>query len=114
MQKDIVCNVMLACITLVDFFMTVIFKTRFSRIVEKTMLSLNFRHSFTVHLVSHQSGTQGVRDISSTFKTKLISKWMLKARSERVTPLFRALKTRFPSGLTYHELRNLTLSRWPM
>lgn len=44
---------MLACITLVDFFMTVFFKTRFSRIAEKTVLSLNFRHSFTVRLVSH-------------------------------------------------------------
>lgn len=88
MQKAIICNVMLACITLVDFFMTVFFKTRFSRIAEKTVLSLNFRHSFTVRLVSHQSGTHGVREISSTFKTKLNIKVDVEARSERVTPLF--------------------------
>lgn len=106
-QKAIICNVMLACITLVDFFMTVFFKTRFSRIAEKTVLSLNFRHSFTVRLVSHQSGTHGVREISSTFKTKLTSKWMLKHAAKELLPF--SLKTRFPSGLTYHKLRNLTL-----
>ena len=69
---------MLAYITLIDFFMIVFFKTRFSRIAEKTVLSLNFRHSFAIHLVSHQSGIQGVREVSFTFKTKLTSKWMLK------------------------------------